>query len=238
MTNADLIAQFQKFRQGLHDCFEQRPDTLMDLLDALASNSNARSPAELSLNPLFRRDYSALYKAIKHFFQSSSVKQVNQERLKQEKQFIEVLASVVPPLVERPFRLFGLDVTPVPRPDAQTLADRTFVYEPNPVKSNKPISVGHPYSILSILPERVAPYNTPWSIPLSGQRVSSTQSGSNVGNDQVNTVLNQPSLPWYNQFCVLVVDSSYSQRNFLQQQVHYEHLVTVVRVRSNRVFYH
>jgi hypothetical protein len=40
----------------------------MDLLDAIASNSNARSPAALSLNPLFQRDYSALYKAVEHFF--------------------------------------------------------------------------------------------------------------------------------------------------------------------------
>jgi hypothetical protein len=39
----------------------------MDLLDALSSNQTARSPVELSLNPLSRRDYSALYKAIEQF---------------------------------------------------------------------------------------------------------------------------------------------------------------------------
>lgn len=201
----DLKAQFQQWRQNLYDCFEQRQDTLMDLLDALSSNRDARSPAERSLNPLFRRDYSALYKAVEHFFQPSSAKLANQEQLELEKHFIEVISSVVPLPQARPFQLLGLDVTPVPRPYAQTLADRTFVYQPNTIRGNKPVNIGHPYSILSILPERVEPYDAPWTIPLSGQRVSSNQSGNDVGNDQINAVLNHPNLPWHNQFCVLVV---------------------------------
>jgi len=38
----------------------------MELLDALA-NVSTRSVVELSLSPLFRRDYSALFKAIRQF---------------------------------------------------------------------------------------------------------------------------------------------------------------------------
>ncbi len=148
-----------------------------------------------------------------------------------------MIASAVPPPDERPFQLLGLDVTPVPRPYAQTLADRTFVYQPNTIKGNKPINIGHPYSILSILPERVEPYDAPWSIPLSGQRINSTQRGTEVGTNHVNAVLENPSLPWFNQFCGLVVDNGYSQRAFLQQQTQHENLVSVVRVRSNQVFY-
>ncbi len=63
-----LITQFQQFRQKLYNLFPHRQDSLMDLLDALSSNVAARSPVELSLNPLFRRDYSALYKAIAEAF--------------------------------------------------------------------------------------------------------------------------------------------------------------------------
>jgi len=233
----DLKAQFQQWRQDLYDCFYQRQDCLMDLLDALSSNRDTRSPAELSLNPLFRRDYSAPYKAVEHFFQPSSANLANSKQLELEKHFIEVISSLVPRPQVRPFQLLGLDVTPVPRPYAQTLADRTFIYQPNTIRGNKPVNIGHPYSVLSILPERVEPYDAPWTIPLLGRRVSSNQSGNDVGNDQINTVLNHPNLPWHNQLCVLVVDSSYSQRNFLQQQLQHENLVTVVRVRSNRVFY-
>ncbi len=36
----------------------------MDLLDAISANTTARSPVELSLSHLFRREYSALYKGI------------------------------------------------------------------------------------------------------------------------------------------------------------------------------
>ena len=62
------IEKFTHFRQDLYDCFDARQDTVMDLLDALASDNSARSTVELSLNPLFRRDYSALYKAIAEAF--------------------------------------------------------------------------------------------------------------------------------------------------------------------------
>lgn len=237
MSNSNRIAQLQKFRQTLYGCFEQRKDCLMDLLDALSSNRNALSPAELSLNPLFRRDYSALYKAVQQFFQASNTQFETDGRSKQEQKFVEVIASVVPAPVKHPFWVLGLDVTPVPRPYAKTLADRTFIYQPNPIQGNKPINIGHPYSVLSILPERIAPNDAPWSIPLSGQRVSSIQSNHNVGSNQVKAALNHASFPWYKQLSVLVVDSDYSQKQFLHEQVQHKHLVTVARVRTNRVFY-
>ncbi len=44
----ELIEKFEQFRCSLYDCFDHRQDTVMDLLDALASNSSARSPVELS----------------------------------------------------------------------------------------------------------------------------------------------------------------------------------------------
>ncbi len=117
----------------------------MDLLDALANNRNARSPAKISLNSLFRRDYGALYKAVQQFFQSSNTQLETVERSKQEKKFIEVIASIVPAPVTRPFWVLGLDVTPIPCPYAQTLAARTFIYQLNPIKGNKRINIGHPY---------------------------------------------------------------------------------------------
>jgi hypothetical protein len=237
MSNSNRIAQLQKFRQTLYGCFKQRKDCLMDLLDALSSNRNALSPAELSLNPLFRRDYSALYKAVQQFFQSSNTQFETDGRSKQEQKFVEVIASVIPDPVKHPFWVLGLDVTPVPRPYAKTLADRTFIYQANPIQGNKPINIGHPYSVLSILPERIAPNDSPWSIPLSGQRVSSTQSSHDVGSNQVKAALNHASFPWYKQLCVLVVDSDYSQKQFLHEQLQHKHLVTVARVRTNRVFY-
>ena len=34
-----LLKQLTQFRQALYDCFDARQDTVMDLLDALASNT-------------------------------------------------------------------------------------------------------------------------------------------------------------------------------------------------------
>ena len=39
----------------------------MDLVDAIAANTKASSPVELSLSSLFTREYSALYKGIQEF---------------------------------------------------------------------------------------------------------------------------------------------------------------------------
>ena len=179
-----LIEEFTRFRQELYNCFDSRQDTVMDLLDALASNQQARSTVELSLNPLFRRDYSALYKAIEEAFshREADPEPDNSGGEQQFKHLLEAIAFVVPEPTERPFQLLGVDVTPMPRPYAGTLEDRTFIYQPNPIRGNKPINIGHPYSILSVLPEKVDSHCAPWVIPLSGVRVDSSQKGQEVGS--------------------------------------------------------
>lgn len=55
---------------------------------------------------------------------------------------------------QRPFNLFATDTTPHPRPDAKTLAERGYIYQLNTIIGNKPINIGHSYSLLSILPEK------------------------------------------------------------------------------------
>ncbi|MGA7937804.1 MAG: hypothetical protein WCA35_29920 [Kovacikia sp.] len=64
MDTQDFINQLCQFREHIYTSFRQRQDSLMDLLDALCANEGVDSVVELSLNPLFRRGYSALYAAI------------------------------------------------------------------------------------------------------------------------------------------------------------------------------
>ncbi len=177
-----LIKQLTQFRQDLYDCFDARQDTVMDLLDALASNISARTPVELSLNPLFRRDYSALYKAIAEAFSTDPWEEDDSSPSDSVEQLLTALAQVIPPPQARPYLLLGLDATPNPRPYARTLSDRTFIYQPNPIKGNKPINIGHPYSILSVLPEKDPEQTGTWVIPLSGVRVESELSGKGSGH--------------------------------------------------------
>ena len=71
----------------------------------------------------------------------------------------------LPEPANRPFWLLGIDVTPVPRPFAQTLADRTFIYQPNAVKGVKPVNIGHLASVVACLPEK-GEQDAPWLLPL------------------------------------------------------------------------
>jgi hypothetical protein len=68
-------------------------------------------------------------------------------------QVAELLSPYVPTPRRRSFWLFGVDVTSQPRAYAFTLRDRGMVYQPNQVMGNKPVTVGHQYSTVALLPE-------------------------------------------------------------------------------------
>jgi len=67
------LEQLKQFRQQLYSGLAYRGDTIMDLLDALSSNTTAKSVVELSLNPLFRRSYGSVYDGIQQFSQSVGI---------------------------------------------------------------------------------------------------------------------------------------------------------------------
>jgi len=236
-----LIAQFQNFRQKVYNCFESCSDACMDLLDALAGNTGAGSIAELSLSPLFSRSYSSIYKAISESFNTTSQDTDNKVEEPEEEEKSNNLIRVVSELIDQPkqrtFYLFATDTTPHPRPYARTLVKRGYIYQPNTMKGNKPINIGHSYSLLSILPEKETDGNAAWAVPLSGERVSLDKSGVDVASEQIQSVMCDSSLLRHEKLCVLVADSAYSQRSFLFEQSKHKNLVVIARVRSNRIFY-
>ncbi|MCC5611884.1 transposase [Nostoc sp. CHAB 5834] len=215
----------------------------MDLLDALAGNTGANSIAELSLSPLFPRSYNSIYKAIQKSFNTNIQKKNNEaEELEEKEQeepnkLIRVVSELIDQPQQRPFYLFATDTTPHPRPYARTLPERGYIYQPNTIKGNKPINIGHCYSILSILPEKETDSHAAWAVPLSGERVSLDQSGTDVASQQIQSVMSDTSLPWSEKLCVLVGDTAYSERSFLCEQSKHKNLVLIARVRSNRIFY-
>ncbi len=243
MNTADLINQLQQFREQIYNSFSQRQDSLMDLLDALCANETAHSVVELSLHPVFRRGYSALYKAIgaldgireQGAASESTPDQTRQGRFPQS--WIEAIAPTIPAPQQRGYWLFGVDVTPVARCHAVTLKDRESVYQPTVVAGQKPITLGHNYSMLSALPEVAVAGGRSWIVPVSVERVTSFDSKSTVGQTQVQRLLNNPTLPWHSDLCVLVADSDYSHRRFLYPLSPLTKRVIVTRCRTNRVFY-
>ncbi len=219
-------SQFAQFRTQVYQSINKRADSVMGLLDALCSTPNARSVVELSLSPHFKHQYSSLYKAIA---------EVDWTKLD--------LATLVGPYLARPSKrrywLIGMDGTPQKRQFASTLSDRGYIYYPNPVGRNKPIAIGHEYSTVALLPE-LGPQMAPsWVTPLATQRIRTTDDKELVGATQVNTLLANPQMPWDGDLVVAVGDSRYSKPAYLHA-VHQDqaNLVTVVKVRGDRTFYH
>jgi hypothetical protein len=227
--------ELKSFREQLYERFEHRADSAMDLLDAICSNNHAPSVVQLSLNPLFRAGYSTLFKAIG---ESLSVGLSKDSPPLEGRQFqcVDLISQVVPQPKQRHFFLMGQDCTSISRPFAKSLEDRGMVHQPTQIKGNKPITIGHSYSLLAILPERNNE-DAPWTIPLDMSRVPTESNSTQQGITQLNAVLNKPNMPWTNELCALVVDSAYGNHKFLTPLQEHTNLVVIARSRSNRVFY-
>jgi len=229
--------QLEQFREQVYQSLEKSADAIMELLDALSSQTTARSVAELSLEASFRREYSSVYAAIDSFFQATSPKQAAVERRAKEQAVLRLVAEHLPPPAQQPYWLFGVDTTSVPRRFARTLEDRSFVYQPNTLKGNKPVTIGHRYSLIAQLPEKKEQGAAPWIVPLVMRRISTQEKESSVGAEQLKMLMEDERLPWQGDLSVQVVDSRYSTPEYLQSAAAYANLVTIVRVRSNRTFY-
>ena len=226
MNHNEHVTQLKQFRQQVYQNFNKRADTLMDLLDALSSNTSAQTVVELSLSPFFRRDYSALFTALDEW-----------KPEKADKNLAQLAAPYLPKPVQFPFWLLGTDVTPQPRLHARTLEDRSYVYQPNLIKSNKPVTIGHAYSSVALLPEEDTAHTPPWVVPLSVQRVKSSEDKELVGALQIEALLDDHELPFHDHLCVEVGDSGYSKPAYLEANRQKHNLVTAVRARNNRIFY-
>jgi hypothetical protein len=187
----------------------------------LSSNTTAKTVVELTLNPWFQRTYSALNKDI--VVECLSDKQIA----------CLALTTIEPPQARR-FYLLGADVTSSPRPCAETLPDRGFVYQPNTIERDKPIAIGHQYLFLALLPERDKAKIGPWVVPPAMQRVASSENRELVGAKQVRAVLEDDELPFGKIFCVEVVDSAYSKPVYLSANRDKENLVTIAHARGTR----
>lgn len=237
MNTQETISQLQRFRQELYRLLPRRRDALLDLLDALSSSSNVRSPVELSLGSLFRRAYGSICDATTQFFVATDPAQAAAERRTWENELARLIGRYLPPPQSRPFWLLGTDVVPVPRPFARRLADRSYIYQPNPVAGNKPVTIGHHYSVTAFLPEREPPDAPPWVVPLLIRRVRSDEKTLSVGAEQIVALLQDAQLPFHQQLTVHVADSAYSTVEYLGRVEPLSNLVTVTRAAENRVFY-
>lgn len=228
----DHLESFQTFRQAIYRSFPYRRDSLLDLLDALSSNERARSPVEVSLNPLFRRQYSALYRAITDAYDEQDYPVCSLEAYHQG----HALLEAIPLPSHGRYRVFGIDETPCERLYAQCLRDRQTIHRSTPVPGQLPISVGHNYSILGALPDVNEADWSRWAVPILVERVSSLSNAITTAHHQIAQLMSYP-LAQEGPLTLITVDSRYPTPAFLYGLATQSKVVVIGRVRRNRVFY-
>ena len=214
MTQFDKLIEF---RQDVYDHGLTRfADVQFELVDALLFSPLIRSFPELSLSPVFRRQWSSAYAAIK---------EGEQDWPWLESYFIQQIPTGEP-------QVFSLDGTNWLHPAAKTMADRQYVYSPTKRANGGSIGIGHPYSVLAWVPER----NSSWAPPVSVRRVPSEQSDVEMGVEQVKFLCRERSEEMKRHLHLVVADAKYGNHRFLGP-LKEAPCGTLVRLYRNRVLY-
>lgn len=218
--------QFLQFRSQLyHEHFNNRNDVQMKLVDAICSNTRARSVVELSLSPYFTHGFSSLYKGVTDYQPEQA-----------KKSLAELAAPYLPAPWKGKFWLLGTDTTAYPRPYAFKLSERESVYKPTPIKGQMPVTYGHDYSQINLLVPRSSQPDPAWTIPLEGRRTR-RKDQEQTATAQMQSLLENRNLPFYQAHCIQLGDSHYSTPGYLAAFGDKPNVISITRSRGNRVYY-
>ncbi len=204
------------FRLGVYASFTFRADALFELVEALLLSPIIRSAVEVSQSPVFRRRFSSVYDALDNG-------RIDPEALRTAL----VAAEPEEAITVAGYAVYALDTTIAPRPDADTVPDRSKVYS---AERGKAIP-GHQFSWLG----RVIAFGQSWFAPREVQRVPVNSTPTEMGAQQVQRLGAdpKPSLPK-----AVVVDSHYARPPFLRAFVGLApRVAALARLASNRVLY-
>jgi len=202
------------FRENLYGCFLQAGDTLLNLIDALATETPAKSLPELSLSPCFQRGWGSLYQGL----QNARIDRSALRRL---------FAAHAPQPTEGKRLVLGIDASSILRPCSKTAADRTYVHASNLPEGSKPVAAGWQFSTLTVLPETPSS----WTYVLDNTRVTSEQTQAQTAAEQLAALL--PLLP---ERPLLLGDGYYGSVTFLQAMIDLP-CDCLLRLAKNRVLY-
>ena len=203
------------FRQQMYCCFERSRDALLNLCDALVSESQARSLPELSLSVFFQRRWSSVYAALQDG-------RINEERLRR----VFAQALIPSDKASEPVWL-GLDSSVMERLEAESSRDRGLIYMPNRPHATKPVSVGWQFSTLMLLPEQPSS----WVGVLDQRRIGSQQTAIEVGIAQLRALL-----PHISRTVILLADRWYAVGRFVRACRELE-CAALIRLKRNRKLY-
>ncbi len=176
------LVDFQIHRNNLYSQIPQRRDACFNLLDSLCSDgSKVRSVVELSESKYFPRKYSSVTDSIVDGFSQVSWKDILSDRFCRDKG-------------NQSYYRFVVDATSRSRTHSKVVKDRCIVHAPNPAPGNKPITVGHQYSVVVQLPPGNSKDRKAWVLPLKCSRISSNDKGAEKGMTQINSLVKKLGL--------------------------------------------
>ena len=218
----DLFSELNLFRNNLFENTPKKSACVLNLLDSLcADGRRVKSVVELSTSKYFQRNYCSVTRAITEGLESidwkSCLNKISSDR--------STLTA---------YRRFVLDVTSLSRPHSIKLKDRSCVYSPNPTPGNKPITIGHQYSVLAELPQGRGAERKNWIIPRSCKRLSSSENGTVLGIQQMKEI--QKELGLEQERTLIIGDRAYGSKECLAELDLSSHLL-LCRSRNNRVIW-
>lgn len=213
------LEEFKSIRQTIYNHFGCYADAAMDLIDALCSEGHRyKKPTQLSKSPAFRRKYSSITKAIHAYADSKQTCKLKDLFCKLHRHS------------KRHF--FAIDTTPNPRPYAKTLSERVVTHYPNPAPGNKPICVGHPYSVIVALAQEQHIKDKHWVNPVVVERVDADEKGNLKGMRTLKQLIKDISQE--GELYVSFADSLYGSHACRQEVIQNSDHVHVFRLRMSR----
>ena len=207
---------WQQVREQVYGCFKRAGDALFNLTDALLSESQAKSLAELSLSPSFQRKWPSVYEALEDgTIDVEKLRAVWVEALLAETGADELIWIAV-------------DSSGIERPDAQTSEDRGIIHLSNLPLVDKPIGVGWTMSSVVLLPD--VPCS--WVPILDVQRVPTEQTPIQVAIAQLQAL----KLLLGKRRVILLADRGYCTPQFLRACRDLG-ISVIIRMKSDRKLY-
>ncbi len=199
------------FRTGVYTILGKARDALFDLMDAVLVTRSVDSFAELSVSPVFRRQWSSVYEAIQDG---------NPPRTELMKLYIKQLNPT------EKIILAG-DHTAWARLNAPTLKDRTYEHQVQPMSGAKHVTLGQGYSTIAVISEM----DGSWALPLLHERITSFENPIQKAAAQLKLVCeNLPTRP------ISLWDAEYGCASFIKQTSDIA-ADKLMRLRSNRLLY-
>jgi hypothetical protein len=205
-----LKNDLSEFRYAVYQIVRYRPDTILDLIDALTVAGHVNSPVAVSESPLFRRKFSSVYDGLLEG-------EIEVERL------CDLLVACQPAESETiaGYEVYAVDATPNERMAAETLPDRGALK----AQPNEPVRYGHKYSWLV----RLVKPGTSWVAPLAVERISTERTDTKLAAEQVQALARRDP-----HRKVIVADSRHRDRHFLGIFAHLENTYALVRLQNNQ----